>query len=382
MSRPVTVVLAAGGTGGHIEPALACAAALRRAEPATAISVLGSERGLEARTVPARGWELDTVPAVPLPRRPGPELVLVLPRLARSVRAAGRVLRRRRPDVVVGFGGYAALPGCLAARRAGIPLVVHEANPLPGIANRVGARLTTHVFTATDGVRLRHAARIGMPLRPEITGLDRAARRPAAAAGFGLDPARPTLVVTGGSQGARRLNEAVLGAADRLSAAGIGVLHVLGPANPLPDPAGTPPGYVAIAYADAMADVYAVADLVLCRSGMTTVAELSTLGLPAVFVPLPIGNGEQARNAGPLVAAGAAVLVGDGELTADRVAELVPRLLTDPDRLARMARAAAAVGAGAGHREAAAALAAGVLQVAHASADRTRSRADRAGRPG
>jgi UDP-N-acetylglucosamine--N-acetylmuramyl-(pentapeptide) pyrophosphoryl-undecaprenol N-acetylglucosamine transferase len=376
VSPAVSVVLAAGGSGGHIQPALACAAAIRHAEPTAAISVLGSVRGLEGRVVPASGWELDTVPAVPLPRRPGADLIALTPRLLSAVRAAGRVLRRRRADVVVGFGGYAALPGYLAARRAGIPIVVHEANPVPGIANRIGARLTTHVFTAgaptaPDTAPLRHAVALGMPVRAQLTGLDRLSRRPTAAAAVGRDPHRPTLVVTGGSQGARRLNEAVLGAAARLSAAGIGVLHLLGPDNPLPDPADTPAGYVALGYVEAMEDVYAVADLVLCRAGMTTVAELAILGLPAVFVPLPIGNGEQRRNAESLVSAGAAVVIEDGELTADRIAALVPGLLTDPYRLTAMAAAARAAGTAAGHRDAATALAAAVLQVAHAHAERS-----------
>ncbi len=366
--RPLHVVLATGGTGGHIEPALACAAAIRSAAPDTRISVLGSERGLEGRLVPARGWELDTVPAVPLPRRPGRDLAALAPRLAVAVRAAGVVLRAREADVVVGFGGYAALPGYLAARRARVPVVVHEANPLPGVANRVGARLTREVFTAHDGVRLPHAVTLGLPLRREIVTLDRAATRSAAAASLGLDPTRPTLLVTGGSQGARRLNEAVLGAAARLAAAGFGVLHVLGPAHPLPDPADRPAGYVPLVYAASIWDAYAVADLVLARAGMTTVAELAAVGLPSVLVPLPIGNGEQARNAAPLVDAGAAVVVPDADLTPDRLLSVVLPLLSDPARTAAMAAAARTVGVASGHAGAADRLAAEVLRVARAHA--------------
>lgn len=375
--RQVSVVLAAGGTAGHLEPALALADALRRAAPDLTVTVLGTTRGLETRLVPARGYRLVTIPAVPLPRRPGRALLTVLPRLARAVRAAARVLVQTRADVVVGFGSYAALPAYLAARRAGIPVVVHESNPLPGLGNRVGARLTGHVHTAVPGTPLPHATVTGIPLRRSITTLDRAAGRASARQFFGLDPDRPVLLVTGGSQGARRLNTAAAGAAARLSAAGFGLLHVTGPAaaglaGVGPDGAGLdgagagpvvvelPAGVVRVDYVDRMDLAYAAADLVLCRAGSTTCAEVSAVGLPAVFVPLPHGNGEQARNAAPLVSAGAALLVPDAELTADVVAGLVGGLLGDAGRLAAMAGA----GRDAGHADADDRLAAEVLRIA------------------
>lgn len=376
---PVSVVLAAGGTAGHLEPALALADALRRAAPDVTITVLGTARGLEARLVPARGHRLVTIPAVPLPRRPGRALLTVVPRLAAAVRAAGRVLVGARADVVVGFGSYAALPAYLAARRAGIPVVVHESNPVPGLGNRVGARLTHHVHTAVPGTPLPHATVTGIPLRRSITTLDRAGGRAAAREFFGLAPARPVLLVTGGSQGARRLNTAAAGAAARLSAAGFGVLHVTGaaaaglevtgPDDTGHDGTGLPEGVVRVDYVDRMDLAYAAADLVLCRSGSTTCAEVSAVGLPAVFVPLPHGNGEQARNAAPLVSAGAALLVPDAELTPDVVADLVGGLLGDPGRLAAMA----AAGRGAGHVDADDRLAAAVLRVAGATPGRVRA---------
>ena len=366
--RRLSVVLAAGGTAGHLEPALALADALRRAAPDLAVTVLGTTRGLETRLVPARGYRLVTIPAVPLPRRPGRALVTVLPRLTGAVRAAGRVLAEAHADVVVGFGSYAALPAYLAARRAGVPVVVHESNPLPGLGNRVGARLTHHVHTAVPGTPLRHATVTGIPLRRSITTLDRAAGRAAARSFFGLDPDRPVLLVTGGSQGARTLNAAAAGAAARLSAAGFAVLHVTGPAAAgLSAPSGPddlPVGVVRVDYVDRMDLAYAAADLVLCRAGSTTCAEVSAVGLPAVFVPLPHGNGEQARNAAPLVSAGAALLVPDAELTADVVAGLVGGLLGDAGRLAVMA----AAGRDAGHVDADDRLAAEVLRIAGARA--------------
>ncbi|MFW5899166.1 MAG: glycosyltransferase, partial [Jiangellaceae bacterium] len=145
------VVLAGGGTAGHVEPALATADALRRSDPAAHLVLLGTERGLETRLVPDRGYELALIPPVPLPRRPTPDLARLPWRLRRAIREAGAVLRAHRADVVAGFGGYVALPAYLAARKAGVPIVVHEANARPGLANRIGARLTPFVASAAPG---------------------------------------------------------------------------------------------------------------------------------------------------------------------------------------------------------------------------------------
>jgi UDP-N-acetylglucosamine--N-acetylmuramyl-(pentapeptide) pyrophosphoryl-undecaprenol N-acetylglucosamine transferase len=219
MTRPVSVVLAGGGSAGHVSPLLATADALRRLEPGLTVTALGTATGLEATLVPARGYPLELVPRVPVPRRPTPELLRLPGRLAGAVRVAGRALERVHADVLVGFGGYVSAPAYLAARRRRVPVVVHEANPRPGLANRLGARFAAHVATATDGVPLPRARTVGLPLRREIATLDRPARRAEGWALFGLDPDRPTLLVTGGSQGARTLNAAAAGAAPVLAAA-------------------------------------------------------------------------------------------------------------------------------------------------------------------
>ena len=155
------VVLAGGGTAGHIEPALALADALRRADGGIQVTCLGTNRGLENRLVPMRGYELALIPAVPLPRSVSPRLLTVPGRLAGAVHSAGTVLERVHADVLVGFGGYVATPAYLAAKRHKVPIVVHEANPFPGIANRLGARLTTHVFTGHPDTKLRNARYLG-----------------------------------------------------------------------------------------------------------------------------------------------------------------------------------------------------------------------------
>jgi UDP-N-acetylglucosamine--N-acetylmuramyl-(pentapeptide) pyrophosphoryl-undecaprenol N-acetylglucosamine transferase len=342
----VHVVLAGGGTAGHIEPALALADALRRQDPTVGITALGTERGLETRLVPERGYELGLIPAVPLPRKPTPELITVPGRLRGTIKAAEQILERTKADCVVGFGGYVALPAYLAAKRLGVPIVVHEANARPGLANKIGSRYTKFVAVSTPDSKLRHARYIGIPLRRSIATLNRAAARPEARDAFGLDATLPTLLVSGGSQGARRLNEVVVSAVPHLQRAGVQVLHAVGPKNELPQLDNMPgmPPYVPLSYVDRMDLAYAAADMMLCRAGAMTVAELSAVGLPAAYVPLPIGNGEQRLNAQPLVKAGGGLLVDDAELSADWVRSHVLPVLTAPHRLRDMSRAAAEFG--------------------------------------
>ena len=340
-SAPRRVLLAGGGSAGHTSPLLATADALRRQEPEIEIIAVGTARGLETRVIPEAGYRLELIPPVPLPRRPGAELLRTPGRLLGALKAALEVLDRTQPDVVVGFGGYVSVPAYLAARRRQLPLVVHEGNALPGIANKLGARLTTHVATSFPDTELPHAHYIGLPIRRMISTLDRAALRAEARDSFGLDADRPTLLVTGGSQGARRLNQSVAAAAAAFAAAGVQVLHIVGPMGAAsPDVTLGGPAYVTLPFVSRMDLAYAAADAVLCRAGSNTVTEVSGVGLPAIYVPLPIGNGEQAHNARPVVDAGGGLLVADAALTPEWVATTVPDLLTDPPRLAAMSAAA------------------------------------------
>ncbi len=337
----VRILLAGGGTAGHTSPLLATADALRRLEPEAEITALGTPRGLENRVVPEAGYPLELISPVPLPRRPGMDLLRVPGRLRTAVAEATAILDRLLPDVVVGYGGYVAMPAYLAARRRRVPLVVHEQNALPGLANRAGARVAARVAVSFPDTPLPRAEYVGLPIRRLISTLDRAARRSEARAFFGLEPELPTVVVTGGSQGARRLNQAVSAAAPQLLSAGVQILHVVGPKGeigPVPSSASAP--YVVERYVDRMDLALAAADLMICRAGASSVTEAAATGVPAVFVPLPIGNGEQSRNARPVVEAGGALLVEDAELSPDWVARTVPGLLHDPARLAAMSRAA------------------------------------------
>jgi UDP-N-acetylglucosamine--N-acetylmuramyl-(pentapeptide) pyrophosphoryl-undecaprenol N-acetylglucosamine transferase len=251
--------------------------------------------------------------------------------------------------VLVGFGGYVATPAYLAAKRHNVPIVVHEANPFPGIANRLGARLTTHVFTAHPDTKLRGARYLGMPIRRQIADLDRFALGDQARAYFGLRPDLPVLLVFGGSQGARSLNGALAGAVDAIRSAGVQILHVTGPKNAADIQVGDGPPldnvpYVAVPYVDRMDLAYAAADFALCRGGANTCAELTAVGLPAAYVPLPIGNGEQRLNALPIVQRGGGLLVDDAELTPEWIKTTLLPVLTDIDQVAGMSEAAAALG--------------------------------------
>ncbi len=344
----LAVLLAGGGSAGHVSPLLALADCLRRRDPATTITGLGTAEGLEARLVPQRGYPFLTVPKVPMPRRPGADLVRLGQRLSAAVSAAGAAIESTGADVVVGFGGYVSAPLYLAARRRGVPIVIHEQNPLPGLANKLGARFTPYVAVSFPGTPLPHAVHTGMPLRPEISRLRRQEVRESAFAALGLDPALTTLLVTGGSLGAQRLNLTFGAAARDLRAAGVQVLHAsgLGKDVPLDLGAAAPggPAYVVVPYLDRIELAYGAADLVACRAGANTVCELTAVGLPGAYVPLPVGNGEQRLNAEPVVAAGGGLLVADADCTPAWVRTTLVPLLGDPAALASMAGSAAALG--------------------------------------
>jgi UDP-N-acetylglucosamine--N-acetylmuramyl-(pentapeptide) pyrophosphoryl-undecaprenol N-acetylglucosamine transferase len=354
---PLSVVLAGGGTAGHIEPAMAVADALTALDAAMRITALGTARGLETRLVPERGYQLELITPVPLPRKPNVDLARLPLRVRLAVRQTRAVLDAVDADVVIGFGGYVALPAYLAARGGlgrgarRVPVVIHEANARAGIANKVGARSAARVLAAVPDSGLRDAEVVGVPVRASITDLDRAALRAEARAHFGFADDATVLLVFGGSQGAVAINRAVSAAAGALAERGIAVLHAHGPKNTLDLRTAAPgdPPYVAVPYLDRMDLAYAAADLAICRSGAMTVAEVSAVGLPAVYVPLPIGNGEQRLNALPVVDAGGGLLVADADLTPAYVADVVGALLADPARLAAMTTAAAHVG----HRDAA-----------------------------
>ncbi|GAA4285275.1 undecaprenyldiphospho-muramoylpentapeptide beta-N-acetylglucosaminyltransferase [Brevibacterium daeguense] len=342
---PLTVLLAGGGTTGHISPMLAIAEDLRRREPDSELIMLGTEEGLETTLVPAAGFELVTIDKVPAPRRLDASLLRFPGRLLGTVRAVSQLIRSRGVDVVVGVGGYVSTPAYLAARRAGVPIVIHEANARPGLANRLGARLTSPELIGYTFARTPlPGEHVGMPMREGIEAVDHrdSSARAAAAARLGLDPKLPTLVVTGGSLGAQAINEACRDAMPDLMAAGCQILHITGrgKGEELMAAAREHRDYHVVDYVDGMENAYAAADLVICRAGAGTVAEVTAVRVPAVYVPLPIGNGEQRLNAADAVDAGAALVIDNADFTGDAVRSTVIPLLGDEQRRSAMTTAA------------------------------------------
>lgn len=341
------VLLAGGGSAGHVEPALCVAEVLR--ERGHEAFLLGTAAGVESTLVPARGFPLLTIDKAAFPRRLNADAMRFLPRLARAVRDARTALRAHRIDVVVGFGGYVAWPAYAAARslRPRIPMVVFSYDAKPGLANRAAARWTPWRAVGVRGAAgvFADAVYTGVPLRRAIVDLNRVSERPHAAQRLGLDPALRTLVVFGGSLGAARLNAALVASADTILRAGWQVLHITGSRNTEDLRAScalTERGaWRAMAYLSQMQDAYAVADLVLARAGAGTCAELLATGLPAVLVPYAVGNGEQQHNAEALAVGGGCAILADDDLNADTLRRTLQPLLVEAGLVDLAERAAA-----------------------------------------
>ena len=361
MSSQKHIVLSGGGTAGHVNPLLAVAHVIRDLEPDADIAVVGTAVGLEHDLVPQAGFELETIENVPFPRRPN-KAALQFPAKWRAETAKVRdILTRHHAQVVVGFGGYTSAPVYAAAHKMGIPIAIHEQNARAGMANKLGARWASMIGAAyaQPGLKPRKGVeveRVGLPLRPAIAQLasdlehDRIATRKAAAAQLGVDPNRPLVVVTGGSLGAVNVNRAVAASAKELLAHAQ-VIHLTGKGKDdevrslvsvsageqvlgeLGSDHASDGDYRVAPYLERIDLAFACADLIICRSGAGTVSELTALGLPAIYVPLPIGNGEQRFNAQPVVDAQGGLMVADADFTPEWVRNHVPKLLADPKTL-------------------------------------------------
>lgn len=358
------IVLAGGGTAGHVNPLLSVADAIRRLDASAQVSVIGTDVGLERTLVPDAGYELDTIDKVPFPRRLNAAAVRFPMKWRKETAKVRRILEYRHADAVVGFGGYASAPAYWVAHRMGLPLAIHEQNARAGMANRFGARWADFIGVVYEGTGLQPRRgggfeRVGLPLRPVIAdlaarlaqGRDRARRQ--AAAQLGVDPDRPLVLVTGGSLGAVSLNRAMgEAAADVLRVAQVVHLTGKGKADEVRRLVGEHVGEGCVAalgahaagrgdyhiaeYLERIDLAFACADVVVCRSGAGTVAELTALGLPAVYVPLPIGNGEQRFNAQPVVDAGGGLMVADADFSASWVRGHLAAILADGHELRRM----------------------------------------------
>lgn len=355
-SRATWAIIAGGGTAGHVLPALAVGHALvARGHIPSAIHFMGAARGLEARLVPAAGFDVTLLPGRGIARRLTAASAIAVAGIARASVRAFALVARRRPRVVLVVGGYASVPCAIAAVALRVPIVVHEQNAVPGLANRLTARFARASAVSFDGTDLPRAVTTGNPVRAEVVAIDRSPEgRASAKRALGVPTGRMVVAAFGGSLGARRINEAVRGLAEAWCARDdLTVYHVVGsrdwetfvaPAPPPSPQAGEGLVYRAVEYEERMPLLLAAADVAVCRAGGTSVAELAAVGLPAVFVPLPIApHDHQTANAAALVDAGAAILVPDGKLTPERlVAELGP-LLADAERRQAMADAGRAL---------------------------------------
>lgn len=336
----LNIVVAGGGTAGHIEPALNLADELLRRHPDAKITALGTSKGLEVTLVPARGYELSLIPAVPLPRKFSFDLLTLPLRLRIAINETRAVLRSLNADILIGFGGYVSIPAYLAARNE-IPIVVHEANAKAGLANRVGAQFAAAVAEAVPG-SLPNGILTGIPLRNSISTLDRAALKAEAKKFFGIESDKPVLLVFGGSQGAQALNRVIETAKSMGQLEDVVVLHSVGSKNEFAVAPST--NYFPLNYIDRMDLAYAAADFVIARSGAMSVAEITAVGLPACFVPLPIGNGEQRVNADPVVKAGGALVVDNANFTSEYLVTQILPILSDVNRLNEMSKASKSCG--------------------------------------
>jgi UDP-N-acetylglucosamine--N-acetylmuramyl-(pentapeptide) pyrophosphoryl-undecaprenol N-acetylglucosamine transferase len=353
-ARPgLSLLVAAGGTGGHVFPGLALARTIVQHDPRATVRFAGTTRGIETRAVPEAGFALDLLPILPLSRRLAAETFKAPFAAVHGTFAARRLLRQHHFDVVCGMGGYVTLPVAIAARLEGVPVVLHEQNAVPGIANRLAARVAKRIAVGVDAAAAAfppdRTTVVGNPVRPELARLDRAGLHNDAVAAFGLDPDRRTLFVFGGSQGARRINQAVIEATPHWPDPGtVQILHACGRRDEADvraawaeaDPDGRGLLVKIVPFVDRMDLAYAAADLAMTRAGAITVAELTAAGMPAVMVPLPHATADhQAANAHAVAAGGGAVVADDAALGGPAVVAAAAPLLADPDRLAAMADA-------------------------------------------
>jgi len=315
-----TVVLAGGGTAGHVEPALAVAREWKKSHPQDRPVFLGTSSGLETTLVPAAQFELHLIPRVRISRRPSPSWLNIPFDLISAVLESRKVIKDA--DVVVGFGGYVSAPAYIAAWLSRTPIVIHEANAKPGWANRLGAAFSDHLAVAhpVDSGKFEHALLAGLPLRSDVAQAfkdsesDWTTARRAAKLRLGFAADAPLIFIMGGSQGSVAINNVIASVVSMFNEKGLSVLHSVGKLNALPQATG---GYKPVAYVDAMADAYLAADLIIGRSGAVTCSEFRALGRYALFVPLPIGNGEQFVNAASLVADNRAEIISQKDFTAD-----------------------------------------------------------------
>lgn len=335
-------LLAGGGTAGHVNPLITVGKALLERNPSDSVFALGTQEGLEAKLVPAAGLKLLLTARVPFPRRPNLAAVLFPFRFFRSVSQISRYLRSYKIDVLVGFGGYVSAPAYLAAKKCGVPIVIHEANALPGMANRWGNRFASAAGRAFKSANLANSDYVGMPIRPEIIAIAGERNQKGARRHFGLDSNSITLLVTGGSLGSRNINREIENSRSLFRAAGIQILHIVGDSSELEEESAK--DFRRLRYCHEMELAIAAADFAVSRAGASTVSEFAAVGLPALYIPYPVGNGEQKFNVRDIVEAGGGISVEDSTFTEQFIRSTLIPTISDGRKLLAMSTAAKRVG--------------------------------------
>ena len=325
-----TIIFAGGGTAGHVEPALSVAQEWIKVNPKDSCIFIGTSHGLETTLVPAAGFTLRTIKKVALARKFSPAVFLLPINLFQAVMQARAVIKGA--SLLIGFGGYVSAASYLAAKSCGVPIVIHEANARPGLANRLGARFTSAlaVSTPVSQGEFSKALITGMPLKTSITSIinrkesDWNVVRSAAKRSLGFDDLLPLVLVVGGSQGSQVMNSVITQSLSALLEKKIQVMHSVGKKNALPTAQS---GYQPHLYISDMATAYLAADLVISRSGAVTCSEFEALGKYALFIPLAIGNGEQLPNAQHLADLGRAQVLSQKEFTSQWLLAHIDSLL-------------------------------------------------------
>lgn len=335
------IALAAGGTAGHIEPAIACAKAIKELDNNAEVFIIGTGKGLEKNIVPQRGLALALIPATPLPRKISLSTFSLPFRLWTARNISQKLLIERKVDCIIGFGAYVSLPVYLAAKKLNIPVIIHEGNKKAGLANRVGSKFAKQIFQMFPD-SIKGAQTIGMPIRKEISRLNRENSRIQARINFGLDPDKKTILVFGGSQGSININKSIVECLASLDELNIQILHSIGNKNSVDASTKKYSFYHPVSYIEKMEDAYAAADLVISRAGAMTIAEQTVLGMPAIYVPFAVGNGEQTQNVSQLIKDGGGVLISDSNLSGAVLETQIKELLGNPTKLKEMSQAASA----------------------------------------
>ncbi len=349
------ILLAGGGTAGHVEPALAVGTWIRSHHPEVTCEFLGTSSGLESSLVPAAGFTLRVITKAPLPRSLSLTSLIWPVKMVKSLRETSRALKS--VDLLVGFGGYVSSSAYIVARFKKIPMIAHEANALPGWANKLGVRWGARPLIAFEETRTtdetwRNATLVGIPLREEVVKLassDAVTRneiRTRKAAEWGFNPDKPIVVVFGGSQGSLHINKVIAESRELITRSGIQVVHAVGRNNPLPESSS---GYKAVHYFTDLPEAYVAADVVICRSGAVTCHEIGALGSYALLIPLPVGNGEQRLNAQMIINAGQGSVIANKEFTSRWLGDHLIGLITAGKKMRDLSHASLVPLDGASH---------------------------------